>query len=198
MALKHLDDPAAIRAAVDEFDRLGRSAFLDKYGFGKARGYFLRIGDKRYDAKAIAGAGHGYQFPSVGPLLASAFSDGAATMKCILEKMGFEFVLQRADVPAQAEAELEADSDEASGAFGPANLEDARKKTFAAIVMRQGQPAFRQALLKAYENRCALTNCDIVDVLEAAHISRYMGTEPMWFRTAFCCAPICTRSTTAR
>ncbi len=45
----------------------GEARFSTSHGFGEARG-FLRIGDKRHDSKAIAGAAHGYQFPSLGPL----------------------------------------------------------------------------------------------------------------------------------
>jgi putative restriction endonuclease len=321
MALEHLKDQSAVLAAVGEFDRLGRSAFLDKYGFGGARGYFLEIDGKRYDSKAIAGAAHGYQFPSLGPLRARDFSGGAATVQRILERMGFHmarpnaengsvttesngrvsnlleiggiytreelklilptqdstlntgifqpagfdsvllfvtkdkpsdrtqyvdelvgdvlhwqgqtqgrkdalivqhrernlelllfyrnkkyeyplagfkfegifeyvshvgalpasFVLQRvAAVSARAEADAEYEAEafvQASGAFDPTSIEDARRKTFAAIVVRQGQPAFRKALLDAYEGRCALTDCDVEEVLEAAHITRYLGEE---------------------
>ncbi len=39
-----------------------------------------------------------------------------------------------------------------------------------AIKTRRGQPKFRAALLKAYGQRCAMTGCTAVDVLEAAHI----------------------------
>jgi len=49
-----------VRRALTEFDQLGRNAFLAKYKLGKAREYFLVDGGKRYDSKAIAGAGHGY------------------------------------------------------------------------------------------------------------------------------------------
>lgn len=38
------------------------------------------------------------------------------------------------------------------------------------IEQRQGQPAFRQALMAAYDFRCAVTGCEIRDVLQAAHI----------------------------
>jgi hypothetical protein len=62
-------------------------------------------------------------------------------------------------------------------AFDPASIEDARKKTLAAIVRRQGQPAFRLALLSAYEGRCAVTGCDVTPALEAAHIVPYKGPE---------------------
>jgi hypothetical protein len=66
---------------------------------------------------------------------------------------------------------------EAAGAFDPNSVEDARKKTLAAIVRRQGQPAFRQGLLRAYDARCAITGCNIVEVLEAAHIVPYQGPQ---------------------
>jgi hypothetical protein len=48
-----------VLAAMGEFDRLGRDAFLAKYGFGGARAYFLVHEGRRYDSKAIVGAAHG-------------------------------------------------------------------------------------------------------------------------------------------
>jgi hypothetical protein len=38
------------------------------------------------------------------------------------------------------------------------------------IQERQGQPEFRQALMVAYNYRCAVTGCDVRDTLQAAHI----------------------------
>jgi hypothetical protein len=38
------------------------------------------------------------------------------------------------------------------------------------VEQRQGQPSFRLALMVAYENKCAVTGCDIRDALQAAHI----------------------------
>ena len=64
-----------------------------------------------------------------------------------------------------------------SGEFDPTSIMDARKRTVCAIVLRQGQPAFRSALLTAYDSRCAVTGCDVVSVLEAAHIVPYRGSE---------------------
>ena len=66
---------------------------------------------------------------------------------------------------------------EAAGAFDVASLEDARQKAWVQIACRQGQPAFRRALLHAYEGRCAITGCSAPQVLEAAHIFPYMGLE---------------------
>jgi 5-methylcytosine-specific restriction protein A len=89
MSLADLDDRGAVLRAVEEFDRLGRDAFLEKYGFRPARGYFLVVGGRRYDSKAIAGAAHEYQFPDQGPLRPVDFSGGDATVKRKLESLGF-------------------------------------------------------------------------------------------------------------
>ena len=57
----------------------------------------------------------------------------------------------------------------------PVDLIDARKRINAAIVARQGAGAFRKAALEAFGGRCAVTGCDVPDVLEAAHIVPYLG-----------------------
>jgi len=54
---------------------------------------------------------------------------------------------------------------------------NARERTTASIIRRQGQSEFRQALIKAYNHRCAITNYDIEPVLEAAHIMPYLGPQ---------------------
>lgn len=41
------------------------------------------------------------------------------------------------------------------------------------IYLRRGQPAFRRRLLAAYDGRCVVTGCNVVDALEAAHITPY-------------------------
>lgn len=83
-----------------------------------------------------------------------------------------QFILRRmVDPLAQAVQEAAG-----AGAFNPADADDARRKTLAAIVRRQGQPAFRAALLAAYGGRCAITGCDAPQALEAAHIYPYRGT----------------------
>lgn len=91
MALSDLTT-SSVNSALDEFDQLGRDAFLHKYGFGPARSYFVIRAGKHYDSKAVAGAAHGY-LPGSDPLLNSEFSGGAATVGRTLEALGFE--LQR-------------------------------------------------------------------------------------------------------
>ncbi|MCX5465894.1 HNH endonuclease [Alcaligenes parafaecalis] len=59
--------------------------------------------------------------------------------------------------------------------FDPTDSSDARKKVMTEIVRRRGQPAFRRALMSAYEGCCAITGCTLSAVLEAAHIYPYEG-----------------------
>jgi hypothetical protein len=89
MALSDLTSRDAVLAAIREFDAIGQDEFLSKYGFGKARQYVLELEGKLYDSKAIVGAAHGYQFPDIGPLKASTFSGGEATVRTKLRSLGF-------------------------------------------------------------------------------------------------------------
>jgi hypothetical protein len=63
------------------------------------------------------------------------------------------------------------------GHFDPSSIKDGRTKTLASIVRRRGQPAFRKALLAAYNSTCAISQYDVEAVLEAAHIVPYRGDE---------------------
>ena len=87
----------AILAALDEFQRLGREAFLARYGFGEARDYFVvhPVSGLLCDSKAIVGAAYGVQFPERGPLKPGDFSGGAATVGTLLRGLGFEVTAAR-------------------------------------------------------------------------------------------------------
>jgi hypothetical protein len=80
----------SVLAAITEFDRIGRDAFLVRHGFGPARSYMLEHDGKRYDSKAIVGAAHGLATGQ--PLAAADFSGGAATVQPTLEALGFRVV----------------------------------------------------------------------------------------------------------
>lgn len=114
------------------------------------------------------------QYPHHGFKYEGAFAyvthGGALPANFILRRLG-EYVDE-----AELEAELEAQAG-ANNVFDPESIEDARRKKLASIVVRQGQPAFRKTLLEAYEGRCALSGCDVEEVLEAAHICGYMGEQ---------------------
>lgn len=111
MNFKKLQAPTAVEAAIQEFDSVGRTAFLEKYGFGKSREYMLRDPEtgKLYDSKAIVGVAYGYAFPDEGPLRAADFSGGEATVERILLDLGFEVVRVGQDwVPSEIDATIEA------------------------------------------------------------------------------------------
>lgn len=314
MGMNDISDPAAIRKAAAEFDELGRAAFLDKYGFGEAREFFLALDGKLYDSKAIVGAAHGFQFAAQGPLRANQFSGGEATVERKLKKLGFRVrratseeaarlavasghyassrlklgaVYTREDLARMfeiedatlntgvfiprgyasiwlfvtrsktsdrtqyednlvgdtlfwqgqtegrtdhlvidhsrgglelllfyrnrkdeydhggflyegpfkyeshrgshptsfivkrvgTELEFEAAHIEQEEPFDPSSVEDGRKRVLQEVVRRQGQQSFRANLLEAYGNRCCISNCDVVEVLEAAHIFPFRGDE---------------------
>ena len=62
-------------------------------------------------------------------------------------------------------------------AFDALSVIDARERVLAQIVRRRGQQEFREKLLEAYGRRCAITGCDAIEALEAAHIKPYLGSE---------------------
>lgn len=79
------------------------------------------------------------------------------------------FVLRRAN--ERSDTELPEND------FDPKSIEDGRKKIWAQVKRRQGQPAFRRRLLAAYGGQCAITDCAVEALLEAAHILPYRGKE---------------------
>jgi MrcB-like, N-terminal domain len=102
MSIRELTSREAVEAALDEFDELGREAFLSKYGFGHARRYFVRREGKYYDSKAIAGAAYGFQYPDRGHMPNTEFSGGEHDAKARLDALGFDVVPR----PALAAADV--------------------------------------------------------------------------------------------
>jgi hypothetical protein len=89
MALADIRNPESVRQAISEFRRVGRTAFLKKYGFGPAREYFVVHDGGRFDSKAVIGAAHGHEYPEAGPLRYDQFTGGVATVVPKLEALGF-------------------------------------------------------------------------------------------------------------
>jgi hypothetical protein len=61
--------------------------------------------------------------------------------------------------------------------FEPNSEEDGRKRVLQGVVRRQGQRRFRASLIAAYEGRCAITHCPVLVILEAAHVTPYLGPQ---------------------
>ena len=59
--------------------------------------------------------------------------------------------------------------------FDPDSGKAGRSQVIESIIRRRGHPSFRQLLLAAYEYRCAVTNFNAIDALEAAYIIPYRG-----------------------
>ncbi|MDE4142663.1 HNH endonuclease [Phaeobacter gallaeciensis] len=59
--------------------------------------------------------------------------------------------------------------------FDPSSIVDARERVLREIAQRRGQTKFRQALLKAYSGACTVSQTKVEAVLEAAHITPYLG-----------------------
>lgn len=90
--LAEVTSAKAVTQAIDEADKLGREAFRKKYGFGKSRTYYLRRNGQTYDSKPIIAVAFGYQH-NAKPLSFDEFSGGAATVKPVLEALGFTVVV---------------------------------------------------------------------------------------------------------
>jgi putative restriction endonuclease len=77
----------------------------------------------------------------------------------------------------EAIAKAEEKQQDSAGIFDPTGVIDARERVLAQIVRRRGQPEFRRQLLAAYGGRCAISGCDAIEALEAAHITPFRGSD---------------------
>jgi hypothetical protein len=82
-----------------------------------------------------------------------------------------------ADGAAATDLSSTSDLVDASGYFSSTSLTDERERKLREIVARRGQPDFRNRLIAAYGRICAVTGCDAVAALEAAHIMPYCGPQ---------------------
>jgi hypothetical protein len=90
--VSQLTERDAVLAAIEEYDEMGRDAFLDKYDYGRSRRYLLRHDGREYDVKAIVGVAFGNQFPDRGSLASTDLTSGLRTTVPKLRELGFEIV----------------------------------------------------------------------------------------------------------
>jgi putative restriction endonuclease len=74
------------------------------------------------------------------------------------------------------------DPDDGAGADVSADgykpsVRDERQRVLAEIRRRRGQASFRKRLLARYGARCMLSGCELMDIVEAAHVSPYLGSK---------------------
>lgn len=163
----------AVLKAMEEFDELRQDGFLSKYKFGPAKKWFIHHQGRRYDAKAIAGVAHRHLGSGSSYLNGKDFHTGKGS-KALEKLRNLGFVLGGRDARAVDIAPEDASSEPCNSM----NFEDHRPTVLRAIKERRGQQKFREKLLQAYENRCAISSCSIVDVLESAHIYPYGDSGP--------------------
>jgi hypothetical protein len=88
----------------------------------------------------------------------------------------FQLINRKSDgLPVPAWFTVDSLDSDALPQFDPDQCSDARTRRLRAVVERQGQAEFRQTLVEAYGGRCAMTDCAVETVLEAAHIMAYEG-----------------------
>jgi predicted restriction endonuclease len=71
--------------------------------------------------------------------------------------------------------ELIVDDLEANLAGYLTSLATGKERRLVELAIRRGQQGFRKRLLSAYQNSCAVSGCDVPEVLQAAHIDPYNG-----------------------
>lgn len=105
---------------------------------------------------------------------ASAFAEGSEETGGVMRIWQVPLVdsCPKSSVPPVIRQQLEQE-----GYFEPETIEDARERVMTSIVKRQGQSNFRRQLLSAYDGKCAITDCDAKEALEAAHIVPYQGID---------------------
>jgi hypothetical protein len=77
--------------------------------------------------------------------------------------------------PVNHRPELASEPDPLEAAFQALSSEDTRHEVERSIKVRQGQGPFRDALMQAYDGRCAVTGCTVERALAAAHIVPMRG-----------------------
>lgn len=77
-------------------------------------------------------------------------------------------------VLSPADADEDAESIDVAAPF-VTTMTDTREKVLRSIRARRGQRAFRDKLIRRYGARCMASGCELMDIVEAAHIDPYRG-----------------------
>ncbi len=125
-----------VLSTLREFDKVGGKRFLRDSGFRDSTGYDLVHGGKQYPPKAIFG---------VAQKLSSRDTHGGTPVNEPLRRLGFA-IIEKGEFAGFDDAELER---------LPSRDKDYTTRT--SIRIRRGQNKHRNALLRIYENKCAVT-----------------------------------------
>lgn len=90
--LSDLTESTAVEGAISEFRRLGRGEFLDRYGFGESRDYFILDDGDLIDSKPVVAAALALQHPAAERLGPDDFTGGITGAVRVLQSLGFTVV----------------------------------------------------------------------------------------------------------
>jgi hypothetical protein len=90
VAMGDLTSAAAVEQAMDEYDRLGRRAFLAEHGYSDARWWYVFRRGRPYESKAIAGRAYSIEHPDRTPLRETGRYTGGRSVVRKLRALGFE------------------------------------------------------------------------------------------------------------
>lgn len=150
---RDLTDPTSVLKAVAEFDLLGRTTFLEKYGYGKALSFMLIHNGRQYDSKAIVGAAYQHQHGS--PLRNIDFSGGQASVVPKLATLGFKVVaMEVTDVTTALPEEV------------PDSMWEGGKRTVSVNAYERSADA-RASCIEAHGSSCQICGFDFAKVYGA-------------------------------
>lgn len=158
------------RGAVALFDHLTKVIDYAKHGEPK----FVIVWDDRVEGsgkivKPDHGRSDGLQHATITDKAISRFEGKEIPSDQELEALFVaDNTIRIRAVAASTEPEID-QLVEAAGAEEHAQVK-IDERILAAIMTRRGQPEFRAKLLAAYDSRCAITGCNAIEALEAAHI----------------------------
>lgn len=147
----------------------------DEDGFGAWSSFTEMISDIKSDGSQMGG-GSICKFYSINDLdnidLSKAFSDTlrifhSLLLACLPTNWDSE-VLKKHDELVRNENQV---------VYDPNNIVDARDRVLTQIAQRRGQHKFRGSLLRAYSGKCTISGTSLEAVLEAAHITPYLGEQ---------------------
>lgn len=143
-----ITDKSSVIKAIDECDRLGHDTFLTTYGYKPSRSYFLLYQGNEYPSKAIVGVAFKYQHLGTA-LEASEFNGGNATVKPLLERLGFQVVTHSVDDQPEHLPE------EVSGSYLEGNV------TKVIVNKYERSRAARKACIEIHGTACIACNTDL-------------------------------------
>jgi hypothetical protein len=166
-----VDDRSA--EVIELSKKLGKLAAVEQINpqvFRNPNGVAMKLGnfaalDPNYSGKGLRGGGKNDkviwdEFADNPYALAQAATQIRANLKATEQNTVNELVKESESTEFQTETR-----------------EDTRVRIASSIVSRRGQNAFRQSLLNAYSGKCAFSDYNAADALEAAHILGYLGKE---------------------